>query len=93
MGILPRDKNLYEQRSPVFSADKIQDPVAIFQGEKDLVVPPSQSDQIVDSLARREISHIYCLYPDEGHGWQGHETIRHYYETVESFLTEQINKP
>jgi len=93
VGILPRDKNLYEQRSPVFSADKIQDPVAIFQGEKDLVVPPSQSDQIVDSLARRKIPHVYCLYPDEGHGWQGRETIRHYYETVESFLTEQINKP
>ncbi len=93
VGVLPRDRDRYEQRSPVFSADKIQNPVAIFQGEEDLVVPPSQTDQIVESLTRRGVPHVYRLYPGEGHGWRGSETIRDYYKTVEAFLTEQLGVP
>ena len=93
VGVLPGDRDRYEQRSPVFSADRIQNPVAIFQGEEDLIVPPSQSDQIVESLTRRGVPHVYRLYPGEGHGWRGSETIRDYYKTVEAFLTEQIAGP
>ena len=93
VGVLPRDRDRYEQRSPVFSADKIQNPVAIFQGEEDLVVPPSQTDQIVESLTRRGVPHVYRLYPGEGHGWRGSETIRDYYKTVEAFLTKQLAVP
>ena len=93
VGLLPRDRERYEQRSPVFSADKIQNPVAIFQGEEDLVVPPSQSDQIVESLTRRGVPHVYRLYPGEGHGWRGSDTIRDYYKTVEAFLAEQLAVP
>ena len=90
VGPLPEQQKLYQQRSPVFSAHKIQDPLAIFQGEDDRVVPQTQSKEIVQSLSERGVPHLYRVYPGEGHGWRKKETIRDYYKTVESFLKEQV---
>ena len=39
IGPLPQAANLYRERSPLFAADAIRDPVAVFQGEIDQVVP------------------------------------------------------
>ena len=60
---------------------KLKDPVAIFQGSKDKVVPPDQSEQIVEKLRQRGIPHIYCLYEGEGHGFRKQETIADYFKT------------
>lgn len=90
VGTLPQDEKRYQERSPVFSADRIQDPLAIFQGEVDKVVPRNQSDEIVESLVRRGVPHLYRTYEGEGHGWRKSETIQDYYETVEQFLNEFV---
>jgi dipeptidyl aminopeptidase/acylaminoacyl peptidase len=39
VGPLPETSGRYRERSPIFQADRIRDPVAIFQGEEDRVVP------------------------------------------------------
>ena len=90
IGPLSDNQQLYQERSPIFSAEKIQDSVAIFQGEDDQVVPMAQSEEIVRSLRERRVSHIYRVYPEEGHGWRKKETIHDYYQTVESFLRKQV---
>ncbi len=90
VGTLPQDEKLYRERSPVFSADKIRDPLAIFQGEEDQVVPRAQSDEIVQSLAQRKVPHLYRTYEGEGHGWRKSETIQDYYESLEQFLSEHL---
>ncbi|MDA2931282.1 S9 family peptidase [Acidobacteria bacterium AH-259-O06] len=90
VGTLPQDADRYRKRSPVFSADRIQDPLAIFQGEDDRVVPKAQSDEIVESLARRGVPHLYRVFEGEGHGWRKSETIQSYYETLETFLTQYV---
>ena len=90
LGILPEASEIYYERSPIFHADKIQDPVAIFQGEDDKVVPRSQSDEIVSSLQKRAIPHEYHLYPGEGHGFRKSETITHFYQAVENFLKQYV---
>ena len=90
VGTLPQDEKRYQERSPVFSADRIQDPLAIFQGEDDKVVPRDQSDEIVESLVRRGVPHLYRTYEGEGHGWRKSETIQDYYETLEQFLSEFV---
>ena len=90
VGTLPQDEKLYRERSPVFSAHKIRDPLAIFQGEEDQVVPRAQSDEIVQSLAERKVSHLYRTYAGEGHGWRKSETIQDYYESLEQFLSEHV---
>ena len=90
LGELPEAAELYRQRSPVFHADKIVDPVIVFQGTDDVVVPQDQSDSIVASLKRRGIPHEYHLFEGEGHGWRNPETIETYYAGIERFLLQHV---
>ena len=86
LGPLPEAAAVYRERSPIFHVDKIKDPLAVFQGEIDRVVPREQSDSIVASLRARGVPHEYHVYEGEGHGWRKAETIEGFYEAVESFL-------
>jgi dipeptidyl aminopeptidase/acylaminoacyl peptidase len=90
IGKLPEASEIYYQRSPIFFVDKIQDPVAIFQGEDDQVVPRKQSDEVVASLRERNVPHIYHVYPGEGHGFRKPETIEHFYKTLDQFLRQYV---
>jgi dipeptidyl aminopeptidase/acylaminoacyl peptidase len=90
LGTLPESAARYRDRSPGLHVDKIVDPVIIYQGEDDPVVPKSQSDSIVASLSARGVPHEYYTYPGEGHGWRKPETIEHYYNTVIRFLKQYV---
>lgn len=90
LGPLPEAADVYHARSPLFHADKIVDPIIVFQGADDKVVPQNQSDSIVASLKARGIPHEYHVYAGEGHGWRKPETIEHYYNTVMKFLTQYV---
>ena len=57
LGPLPEAAAIYRERSPIFHVEKIVDPMVIFQGETDEVVPRAQSDAIVESLRRRGVAH------------------------------------
>jgi dipeptidyl aminopeptidase/acylaminoacyl peptidase len=90
IGPLPAAAELYRERSPLFAADAIHDPIAVFQGEIDQVVPKAQSEAIVASLARRGVPHEYHVYAGEGHGWRKAETIAAFYTAVEAFLRQHV---
>ncbi len=86
LGPLPEAAEVYRARSPYYHASKIVDPVAVFQGEDDQVVPKNQSDSIVDSLRARGVPHVYHVYPGEGHGFRKPESIESFYKNVLDFL-------
>lgn len=90
LGTLPAAADIYRQRSPVFHADKIQDPMIVFQGEDDPVVPKNQSDDIVSTLRRRGIPHEYHVFEGEGHGFRKPETIENYFSKIERFLLQYV---
>ena len=90
LGELPEAADLYRERSPVFQADKIVDPIIVFQGTDDVVVPQDQSDGIVASLKRRGIPHEYHVFEGEGHGWRKAETIETYYRRIDRFLLQHV---
>lgn len=90
IGPLPDAAALYRERSPLFAADRIRDPIALFQGEDDQVVSKAQAEALVASLARRGVPHAYHVYAREGHGWRKAETITHFYTTVEAFLRQYV---
>jgi len=90
LGILPQDAERFRAWSPVYHADQIRDPVAVFQGSADKVVPPEHSEQIVAALRANHVPHIYKVYEGEGHGWQKAETIDDFYRTVEKFLQQHV---
>jgi dipeptidyl aminopeptidase/acylaminoacyl peptidase len=90
VGPLPADAARYRERSPIFHAERISVPMAIFQGADDQVVPPDQSEAIVAALRRRGLPHHYQLFAGEGHGWRRAETITAYYQAIERFLREHV---
>ncbi len=90
LGPLPEAAGRYRDRSPLFHAERIVDPVIVFQGEDDIVVPRSQSDSIVAALARRGVPHEYHVYPGEGHGWRKPETIEAYLKATLRFLEQWV---
>jgi dipeptidyl aminopeptidase/acylaminoacyl peptidase len=90
LGPLPEAAAVYRERSPIFQADRIKDPIAIFQGDVDKVVPRAQSDEIVASLRARGVPHEYHVYEGEGHGWRKSETVERFYSSVERFLRQYV---
>ncbi|MBL8164778.1 MAG: S9 family peptidase [Anaerolineae bacterium] len=90
LGPLPDAADLYRERSPIFHANRIVDPLLVFQGEDDKVVPRNQSDTIVESLKARGVPHEYHVYAGEGHGWRKPETIEHHYTTLLRFLKQYV---
>ena len=90
LGSLPEASEIYRERSPLFSADRICDPVALFCGADDEVVPRSQSDAIVNSLRQRQVPCEYHVYTGEGHGFRKPETQQAYINAAEEFLKTHL---
>ena len=86
IGPLPESEELYLERSPLTHAAGFKAPMLLLQGEDDAVVPPSQSEAIRDALRAQNIPHAYVLYPGEGHGFRGAETMIHALESEYAFL-------
>ncbi|PWN54376.1 hypothetical protein IE53DRAFT_359272 [Violaceomyces palustris] len=58
---------LYKRRSPIYMADRIRAPILIQQGSADKVVPPNQSQKIVDAVKKNHGQVEYLLFEGEGH--------------------------
>lgn len=59
---------VYHDRSPVYNAKSIRAPVIFFQGSEDKVVPPGQSEEIVNAIKKQGGKVSYTLFEGEGHG-------------------------
>jgi dipeptidyl aminopeptidase/acylaminoacyl peptidase len=70
VGPYPDRKDLYYERSPANFVERITAPVITFQGTEDAIVPPSQSERIVDALRANGIAHAYVTYEGEQHGFR-----------------------
>lgn len=70
IGELPADEAIYRQRSPINKARQITTPTLVLQGDEDPVVPPSQSEAIVDALDAAGVAHAYVLFRGEQHGFR-----------------------
>jgi dipeptidyl aminopeptidase/acylaminoacyl peptidase len=81
--LVPHDQ--MRERSPINSVDRIDAPVIVFQGLDDPIVPPEQSEAIVEALRQRGIEHEYHAYEGESHGFRKAETIVHSLEAELAF--------
>ena len=75
IGPLPEAQAVYDSRSPLNHLDGFKVPVLVLQGADDPVVPPDQSQRIVDALRARHVPVAYILYQGESHGFRKPETI------------------
>jgi dipeptidyl aminopeptidase/acylaminoacyl peptidase len=76
VGPWPQAKALYEERAPIRHADNLSVPVIFFQGAEDRVVPPDQTERMVEALRGRGIPVAYFLFAGEQHGFRSAEAIR-----------------
>jgi dipeptidyl aminopeptidase/acylaminoacyl peptidase len=88
VGPWPEAIDVYRERSPVNHADSISRPLLLLQGLDDKVVPSSQSEQIVEALARRGIPYAYVAFEGEGHGFRKAENVQRSLEAHLSFLAQ-----
>jgi dipeptidyl aminopeptidase/acylaminoacyl peptidase len=72
----PEKREIYLQRSPIYYTDQLSSPVIFFQGLEDNVVPPSQSEKMVEALRKNKIPVAYVTFEEEGHGFRRSENIK-----------------
>jgi dipeptidyl aminopeptidase/acylaminoacyl peptidase len=86
IGPLPQAQAVYDSRSPLNHLDGFKVPVIVLQGADDPIVPPNQSERIVQALRARHVPVAYVLYPGESHGFRKPETIIHSLKAELSFF-------
>jgi len=86
----PKDEKRLRKQSPLFSADKIDDPLLVIQGANDPRVDKRESDQIVIAARERGVDVEYIVAPDEGHGFSGLENRLVVAAALEKFLAKHL---
>jgi dipeptidyl aminopeptidase/acylaminoacyl peptidase len=76
IGPYPERQDRYRARSPLRHASQISVPVIFFQGDEDQVVPPNQTELMVEALRAKGTPVEYILFPGEQHGFRKSDTIK-----------------
>jgi dipeptidyl aminopeptidase/acylaminoacyl peptidase len=76
IGSYPDQKELYDERSPIHAADQFSCPVIFFQGLDDRVVPPNQTQVMVESLRAKGLPVAYVAFAGEQHGFRRAKSIK-----------------
>ena len=66
---------VYRERSPIHHTDKLRRPMIFFQGLDDKVVPPQQSESMVEALRARRLPVAYLTLEGEGHGFRKADSV------------------
>lgn len=75
IGPYPEMRDLYRQRSAIHYTEKLHCPIIFFQGLDDKVVPPNQSQKMVDALKSKGLPVAYIEFEGEGHGFRRAENV------------------
>lgn len=70
IGPYPAEAARYRERSPIHHVDKLDKPVIFFQGDEDAVVPPNQTETMVNALRAKGNAVGYFLFAGEQHGFR-----------------------
>lgn len=93
VGPWPAAQDEYITRSPIRRTSDITVPVAVMQGDRDPIVPPSQAQEFVDTLELAGVEYIYRLYKGESHGFVRAETIIDSLESEFGFYVDVFGIP
>ena len=90
IGRWPEQRQLYENRSPLLHANKIQCPVIFFQGLQDKVVPPEQTERMANALKENGIPVELHIFEQEGHGFRDSAVKIKVLEKTEQFFRRHL---
>ncbi len=89
------NRQIYEERSPYFSAEKIASPILIIHGKNDLSVPIAQQTYaFAEALARAGKTYELKVYEDGPHGFIYEDNVeaKDALGATISFLNEHLGK-
>ena len=87
-----KDADYFRNTSPIFHTDRIKVPVLIAQGTKDPRVNVSETNQFVKELKKRKVPVTYILKEDERHFFKKPENRIEFYQQLQTFLENNLNK-
>ncbi|MEJ2863125.1 S9 family peptidase [Actinomycetospora flava] len=90
VGPYPEAREVYVERSPITHVERFATPLIVLQGDEDAIVPPNQSEMIVDALRRRGVPVAYLLFEGEQHGFRKAENIRRALDAELAFYAEMF---
>jgi dipeptidyl aminopeptidase/acylaminoacyl peptidase len=93
VGPYPQARDVYVERSPIHHVERFTRPLIVLQGAEDEVVPPNQSEMIVDALRARGTPVAYLLFEGEQHGFRRAENIRRAMDAELSFYAQVLGFP
>ncbi|HWD03806.1 MAG TPA: prolyl oligopeptidase family serine peptidase [Amycolatopsis sp.] len=93
VGPYPAQRQTYVDRSPLSHVDAFSRPLLVLQGADDPVVPPKQSELIVEALRSRRIPVAYLLFEGEQHGFRKAETLRRALDAELAFYARILGFP
>jgi dipeptidyl aminopeptidase/acylaminoacyl peptidase len=83
-------RKLLAERSPLNYVDKIQRPLLVCQGANDPLVNRNESDQIVQTMQKKNLTVTYVLFPDEGHFISRPVNRISFFAVAEAFLFQHL---
>jgi dipeptidyl aminopeptidase/acylaminoacyl peptidase len=86
----PYSPDLFRSRSPIARVDEIARPLIVLQGLEDPIVPPSQSEAIVEALRAKGLPVTYIAFEGEHHGFRRAENIRRSLDAELSFYAQVL---
>jgi dipeptidyl aminopeptidase/acylaminoacyl peptidase len=75
VGPYPAAQEIYRARSPIHAIDRLACPLILFQGLEDKIVPPNQSQMMVDAVRAKGLPVAYLAFEGEQHGFRRADTI------------------
>jgi dipeptidyl aminopeptidase/acylaminoacyl peptidase len=90
IGPYPETEERYAARSPVHHADGLSKPVIFFQGDEDAVVPPNQTEVMVEALRRKGNAVGYFLFTGESHGFRQADNIKRCLDAELAFYAVEV---
>ena len=84
------EADFMRERSPLYYAQDIKIPMLIAQGENDVRVVKSESDQMVAALEAAGVPVDYLVLEDTGHGFSSVETRDQFYKAMEAFFAQYL---
>jgi dipeptidyl aminopeptidase/acylaminoacyl peptidase len=86
IGPYPESRDVYIERSPIHHVDGFDCPLIVLQGADDEVVPPAQSQMIVDALRAKGLPVAYVVFDGEQHGFRLASSIKRALEAEHYFF-------
>jgi dipeptidyl aminopeptidase/acylaminoacyl peptidase len=90
VGPYPEEAERYRARSPIHATDGISCPMLLLQGDQDRVVPPHQSEIMVEALRRKGLPFAFVLFEGEQHGFRKAESMKIALEAELSFYAQVL---